>query len=152
MVNSLDEMVHKYYHSVGRNTNLLIGIVIDTRGLVPETDVRALKSFGEEIKKRFDRSLLETSGEGEHVVLNFDAPTNVNHVMIMEDITQGERIRVYLIEGKIDGKWTPIATGQSVGHKRIQQFDEKTVMGLRLSVQDYIAVPKIRKFAAYYIN
>ncbi|MDN5204356.1 alpha-L-fucosidase [Fulvivirgaceae bacterium BMA10] len=152
MINSLDEMIHKYYHSVGRNTNLLIGIVVDTRGLVPDADVKALKAFGDETKKRFDTSLAETVGEGNEVIINFDTPTEVNHIVIMEDIAKGERIRKYNIEGRVNGVWKLLAEGESVGHKRIQEFKVMEVSGIRLSVSESIATPKIKRLAVYHIK
>ncbi len=151
MINSQEEMLHKYYHSVGRNTNLLIGMVVDNRGLVPDVDVKALKDFGDEIKKRFNTSIAEAKGEGEEIMLEFNAPTEINHVIIMEDIAQGERIRKYKVEGKINGEWKLLAEGESVGHKRIQEFDAVEVSGIRLSVPKAIAPPKIKKLAVYNI-
>ncbi len=151
MINSQEEMLHKYYHSVGRNTNLLIGVVVDTRGLVPDADVKALKAFGDEIKRRFGTSLAETAGEGDKVVLNFNAPTEIDHVVIMEDISKGERIRKYKIEGKLNGAWKLLAEGESVGHKRIQEFEAVKVSSLRLCIPESIASPRIRKFAVYNI-
>ncbi len=53
---SLETLLDKYYTTVGRNTNMLIGVVIDQRGLVPEVDVQRMKEFGDEIKKRFVKS------------------------------------------------------------------------------------------------
>lgn len=152
MINSRSEMIHKYYNSVGRNTNLLIGVVVDTRGLVPDADVKALKAFGDEIKRRFDTSLAETHAEGSEVVLKFDAPAKINHVVIMEEITKGERIRKYKVEGMVNGVWELLTQGESVGHKRIQQFEPVEVSSLRLSIPEAIALPKIKKLAAYYIE
>lgn len=151
MINSQEEMLHKYYHSVGRNTNLLIGMVVDTKGLVPDTDVKALEAFGDEIKRRFSASLAETAGEGDEIVLDFNTPTEINHVVIMEDISKGERIRKYEVEGKVNGAWKLLAEGESVGHKRIQVFEAAKVSSLRLRIPKSIAPPRIRKFATYNI-
>ena len=151
MINSLKEMMHKYDYSVGRNTNLLIGMVVDTRGLVP-ADVKALKAFGEEVKRRFGASLAETHAKGSEVVLKFDAPAKINHVVIMEDIAKGERIRKYKVEGMVNGAWKLLVQGESVGHKRIQQFEPVEASSLRLSITESIALPEIKKLAAYYIE
>jgi alpha-L-fucosidase len=40
----------KYTISVGRNSNMLLGIVADRRGLVPDADVKRLDEFGLAIK------------------------------------------------------------------------------------------------------
>lgn len=40
-------LLDPYYTSVARNSNMLLGIVVDTSGLVPKEDVARLKEFGE---------------------------------------------------------------------------------------------------------
>ena len=50
---SLDALIERYYTSVGRNTNMLIGMVIDDRGLVPNADLELYERFGGIILKRF---------------------------------------------------------------------------------------------------
>ena len=52
---SVGELVERYYLSVGRNTNLLIGMVINDKGLVPEADVRQFTVFGGEIRRQFSQ-------------------------------------------------------------------------------------------------
>jgi hypothetical protein len=48
-----------------------------------------------------------------------DAPTAIDHVMLIVQIAEVARLREYVIEGMADGQWTPICRGQSIGHKRI---------------------------------
>ena len=50
---TLDELKNKYCKSVGRNTNMLLGIVVDNSGLVPDADVKHLNEFGQMIKRNF---------------------------------------------------------------------------------------------------
>jgi predicted GTPase len=49
---------------------MLLGIVIDNRGLVPDTDVMRLEEFGKKVKKTFLKPIAQTSGNGgkEHMV------------------------------------------------------------------------------------
>ncbi|RMG84544.1 MAG: hypothetical protein D6714_07710, partial [Bacteroidetes bacterium] len=49
-VKSVEHLELIYYHSVGRNGNLLLNLPVDRRGLVPETDSTRLM----ELKKRLD--------------------------------------------------------------------------------------------------
>ena len=53
-----------YYGSVGRGCNLILNGNIDRDGLVPEADMKRLKEFGDEIRRRFGKSVAETSGRG----------------------------------------------------------------------------------------
>jgi alpha-L-fucosidase len=149
-VEPTDSLVRMYYQSVGRNCNFIIGGVITSDGLVPEVDARRLREFGREIERRFGGALVETSGEGEVVEVKLPRPERIAHVVIMEDIAQGERIRQYVVQGLVAGdRWEKLGAGQSVGHKRIQQFAPVEVTRVRLKVTAARARPIIRKLAVY---
>jgi len=59
-----EKLLEYYYKSVGRNTNLLLGMVIDNRGLVPERDAQEFKKFGDYLRERFETPVGVGSGEG----------------------------------------------------------------------------------------
>jgi len=142
--------VRMYYQSVGRNCNFIIGGVITSEGLVPEVDARWLREFGKEIQQRFGKPLAETSGEGEVIELKLPRPSRIAHAVIMEDIAQGERIRQYVVEGLVSGgRWEKLGAGQSVGHKRIEQFPPVEVARVRLKVTAAKARPFIRSLTVY---
>ncbi|MFC1738341.1 alpha-L-fucosidase, partial [Planctomycetota bacterium] len=146
---SLDYLMDMYYRSVGHGAVLLLNNTPDTTGLIPETDVKRSAEFGAEIKRRFSKSIAETSGKGEVVELALDKPTTIDHVITMEDITGGERVREYVIEGLVDGNWQQIAEGISIGHKKIDQLEAVEVSKIRLHILKAAATPLIRKLAVY---
>jgi len=139
----------KYDRSVGRNCNLLLNANPDPTGLIPEPDMRRYKEFGDEIRRRFGTSLAETSGRGAVVELRLEAPTRIDHVIAMEDIREGERVREYVVEGLSDGGWEELCRGESIGHKRIQRFPPAVVRAVRLRTVRSVARPIIRKLAVY---
>ncbi len=148
---SLDELMEMYYCSVGRNCNLLLNANPGTDGLVPESDMRRYEAFGAEIRRRFADSVASISGEGDVVELEIGSPREVDHVSIMEDIRHGERILEYVVECLGEGDtWRKLCTGQSVGHKRIEQFDAVSTPRIRLRVTKAKATPHIRRLAVYY--
>jgi alpha-L-fucosidase len=150
---SVEKLVENYYQSVGRNSNFLIGVVINPDGLVPDADAQRLAEFGAEIERRFSRPIAQTSSAGSTAELALDAPQAINHVVIMEDIAQGERIRRYRVEGlNLDNQWQVLCVGTSVGHKRIQNFPTATVRRVRLSVLQAVAPVKIRQLAVFAID
>jgi len=122
---SLEQLIDKYTKSVGRNTNMLLGIVIDDRGLVPEADLTRMKEFGEAIDKAFSKSIVQTSGQGNEYELKLPSKQEINYVVVQEDISKGENIREYELRGLRDGKWKILAKGESVGHKRIERINGK---------------------------
>ncbi|MFT3705564.1 MAG: alpha-L-fucosidase [Agriterribacter sp.] len=147
---TVDQLMSNYNSSVGRNANMLIGIVVDTSGLVPQEDIKVLKAFGSELKKRFATPQATTKGTGKSFVLNFAGkPAAVHYVVIEEDIAKGEHIRAYAVEQWKNNAWVKIAEGKSVGHKRIHELKDLTAGKLRLSITESSAEPYIKSFSVY---
>lgn len=147
---TVDELMHKYITSVGRNTNMLLGIVIDNRGLVPDADVERITAFGKAIQEKFGHALAETSGEGKTINLTLDAPALIDRVVLQEDITKGERVLDYTLEGlTADNSWVTLAQGTNIGHKHIDTFNAVEVTEVRLSVNQSKATPIISKLAVF---
>ena len=149
---SLSSLMSMYLATVGHGANFIINANIGPDGLIPDADVQRFKEFGDTIRKWFGTSIAETSGKGETVELKLPQPQEINFVMIMEDIRQGQRIRNYEVDGLVDGTWKKLCDGESVGHKRIQEFDRTEVSAIRLKVTKDVAEPLIRKLAVYNIE
>lgn len=147
---TVEQLMKKYVTSVGRNTNMLVGIVLDSRGLVPQADMERLDEWGKEIQKQFGSPLEAKTESGVNTVtIKFSSPEIVDRAIIQEDIKFGERVLEYVIEGKVDGEWTLLSKGISVGHKRIDSFDAKKVSELRFTATKTKADAKIKKFVAF---
>ena len=151
-IRSVDELVEMYYGSVGRGCNLILNGNIDRDGLVPEADLKRLKEFGDEIRRRFGKSIAETSGRGNAVELVLARPTVIDNVVVMEQITEGQRVRQYVIEGLVGERCTELARGQSIGHKRIERFQPTEVTKIRLRVTEAAAEPMIRRLAVFHVG
>ena len=129
LVRSLGNLMKLYYRSVGRNCNLLLNCTPDTHGLVPEADMKRYREFGAEVQRRFGKSLAETSGKGTTVELALARPDWIDHVILMEQISEGERVRKYIVEGLVNDQWQELCKGSSIGHKRIQRFAPRRCPG-----------------------
>ena len=57
LVRSPENLMELYYSSVGRNSNLLLNVPPDRRGLLHENDVESLLAFRELLKKEFETEL-----------------------------------------------------------------------------------------------
>ena len=148
----LKNLMDMYYKSVGRNSTLIMGLTPNPDGLLPEPDVKRLKEWGDEIKRRFDTPLASTSGTGNVVSLKFKKPTNINHIIIQETISKGERVHVYKIEALVNGKWLVICEGESIGHKRIEQFKTVKTNRIRLKIVTALREPQIKNLSAFYVE
>ncbi|MCP4450010.1 MAG: hypothetical protein GY809_00995 [Planctomycetes bacterium] len=148
----LDELMRVYYESVGQGTVMLLNSTPNTNGLIPTDDMTLYRALGEEIKRRFETPIAQTQGRGSEHILNLDKPTPVNHVIVMEDYTQGERIRQYIVEEWDGATWKEITGGTHVGRKHINFFDDTVASKLRLTITKSVAEPLIKRFAAYHVT
>lgn len=145
----LEHLMKMYNGSVGRNSTLILGVTPDDRGLLPDVDVARLKEFGDEVQRRFGTPIATTQGEGKRLQLKLPATTKINAIVIAEDIRQGERVRSYKVEGKVNGKWKTLAAGSCIGHKRIEEIEPVEVSALRLQIGESLDLPVIADFSIY---
>jgi len=50
---TLPELLEIYYQSIGQNSSLLINFPVDTRGLIPDSDVKAILELAAKVKEDF---------------------------------------------------------------------------------------------------
>ena len=148
----LEDLMEMYYKSVGRNSTLIMGLTPDPDGLMPEPDVKRLKEWGDEIRRRFSTPIASTSGSGGRITLSLEGKQKINHLIIQEDIRYGESVRKYIVEARVGGNWITVCDGESIGHKRIQSFDEVECTRLRLTITESITEPQIKNLAVYYVR
>lgn len=148
----LVNLIDMYYKSAGHNSTLIIGLTPGPDGLMPEPDVRRLKEFGDEIKRRFTDPLASTSGHGDEINIRLNKKSTVNTLVIQEDISKGQRVREYSVEARLNGRWIIFASGTSIGNKRIQEFDPVKSKEFRLIITSSIKEPQIKEFSLYNIS
>jgi len=146
---SLDQLLEIYYRSVGHGTQLLVNIPADRRGLLPDADALRAREFGDEIRRRFGSSVAETHGSGESLTLSLPSPTHIDHVILQEDCSAGQRVRAYRLEARAQGNWQALGVGTAIGHKRIQPVTPAVVDAVRLIVTQSVGQTAIRRLAVY---
>jgi len=148
---TLDQLMEVYYRSVGRGAQLLLNIPADRRGHMPDADFARAREFGDELRKRFGKSVAETAAAGVRIELPIsNTGTPVDHVILQEDCHFGQRVRAFRLEGLAGGKWSVIYSGSSIGHKRVIPFAAQSFTALRLVVTDSSGEPRLRRFAAFH--
>ena len=170
---SVSELLTTYEQTVGRGGQLVLGIAPDERGLIPAADVARLKEFGDAVGARYGTNLarkhLKAGAEEElafdgdpdtfwsappgshHAALevNFERPITFDYALTMEWLNSGQHIQLYAIEIFKDGKWTAVARGQAIGHKRIDQFSPVTASRVRLHILSSSDQAHIREFQLF---
>ncbi|WP_371183315.1 alpha-L-fucosidase [Xanthomonas sacchari] len=145
----LDQLLSIYYRSVGRGAQLLLNVCPNPRGLVDKADQDAVAAFGAEIRRRFGKALATTSGAGADVILTLPQPRRIDTVVLQEQIEHGERVRAYVLEGRVAGAWTTLGQGSAVGYKRIQPVVPIEVDAVRVRTTRAAAAPMLRTLAVY---
>ena len=148
-VKPLEKLMEMYEASVGHGAVLLLNNTPDPTGLIPAADAQRAKDFGDEIKRRYGLPIVYSQGRGESVEAMPSAPSLIDTVETMENISQGERIREYVIEGMVDGAWVQLAKGTAVGHKKIDKFEPVRLAKVRIRVTKSVGEPLIRRVAVY---
>lgn len=148
-IQPLNKLIEMYYNSVGHNSTLIIGVTPDPRGLLPAADSIRMKQFGDEVKRRFAQPIAEVRGCGKRLEMKLNRPYHIDAIVLCEDISKGERVRQYKVEGKVNGKWKMLITGSCIGHKKIDTVVTDKVSALRLRVDKAVDVPHISRFAVY---
>lgn len=133
---SFKEMVDVYHQTVGRNCVLALDLAPDRTGLVPADAAARYKQLGDFIRSCYDDPVpskeVKSQVWGEYR-MTFDKPSVIDRIVMMEDQTNGQVIRGYNVYAKIidsdgintatDVPWTQVSGGKSIGHKRIDIFD-----------------------------
>jgi alpha-L-fucosidase len=152
MILSLPDLMDIYKKSVGRGSVLLLNATPDTTGLIPESHVKRYKEFGKEIARMFGKPLASASGKGDMLEIDLKTPKVINSAVIQEDISQGQRVRKFVLEGYSNDKWITIKEGTSVGSKRIEEFPAIRLSKIRLRITYAIATPLIQNLAFFNIE
>lgn len=126
-VKSVDELMGLYYYSIGRGCNLLLNIGPDRRGLLPDKDSIRLLAFGEEIRHRLSKPLATQADFVQCDQSWHYQPAKeilLDHVVLQEDLTAGEKIRRYNVQIYPIHYGDPITVfeGYSLGQKAVCSF------------------------------
>jgi len=73
----------------------------------------------------------------------------INYVVLQEDIRLGQRVKSFSVEALTNNQWKQIASGTSIGYKRILKLDPIETDKVRVSITDSKACPVISNVAVY---
>lgn len=145
---SVETMVDKYYKTVGHGANFLPNFAPDKSGKMPPEVVKSAKEFGDELRKKFGNKIVGLSGEME-IALSLKKQTNINHIVIMEDVANGQKVSEFEIDVKKGEEWKTVYKGETIGHKHIVPI-ELLADGLRFRCTKSLDKDvKIRDFSVY---
>lgn len=136
---SADDLMDIYYRSVGRGAQLVINVSPPAAA-----SMKRCTEFGEAILNAVGHPLATTNGVGDEVVLDLGRTTEIDHVIVREDLRLGQRILKHRIDGFVEGAWKELAAGENLGTKRIYKIAPVIVTKVRAVVTERLDVPQIR--------
>lgn len=146
------KLMELYYKSVGRNCNLLLGMAVDTHGLIPECDMREFIKFGDMLNLRFSNKIAETSGKGNKLSLNLKPNTSIDHIVLRENLENGHAVREFKVEVICSGRVKKNFRAQCIGNKRIFRFNRLFADELRLMITKSVGTPDITELSCYFAD
>jgi alpha-L-fucosidase len=146
---SLEQLMEIYYRTVGHGCNLLLNHTPNPSGLIPDPDVRRAAEFGAEVTRRFGAPLVSISGNDRVMELALEPAARIDHIVLMEEIKDGEKVLEYQVEALTSDGWVKVVQGSAIGHKKIDSIVPVTTSRVRLSYLQSIGTPVIRNFAVY---
>jgi alpha-L-fucosidase len=84
------------------------------------------------------------------LTIDFGKSTTFNRFLAQEYISLGQRVKSFTVEALIDGNWKEIASGTTIGYKRILRFHTVGATKLRFNVTGSKACPLISNMGVYH--
>ncbi len=76
-------------------------------------------------------------------------PTELNAVLLQEYIALGQRVKKFSIEVEVGGKWQRVASGTTIGNRRIVRFPAVQATKIRVNIEDSRACVVLCNIEAY---
>jgi alpha-L-fucosidase len=149
-VRTVDNLMDLYFTSVGRNAKLLLNVPPTRDGLIHDVDssrllgfrTRREEMFGAPIEMR--RVEFRPPGQGgARVEWELRRPTRPRIARLAEDITRGQRVASYRIEGSQGGRWQELASGSTIGHAKLDRLPDGPVLRrVRVVIDEWVDRPE----------
>jgi alpha-L-fucosidase len=83
------------------------------------------------------------------IEIKLDQPRVVSYVLLQEYIKLGQRVKSFTVDCWVEDDWKTVATGTTIGYKRILPVDSVTTDKVRISILDARACPLISAVEIY---
>jgi len=149
-VRAVDNLTDLYFTSVGRNAKLLLNVPPTRDGLIHPTDAARLADFRARREVLFGAALdlrrvsfRPLQQGGARIEWELDRPARPRIARLAEDITRGQRVASYRIEGSQGGQWRELSTGSTIGHAKLDRLtDGPLLRRVRVVIVEWIDKPE----------
>jgi alpha-L-fucosidase len=149
-VRTVDNLLELYFTSVGRNSKLLLNVPPTRDGLIHDVDAARLAGFRARRDESFGAPLeLRRRGRGSRdsraVVAEWDLgrPAVPRVARLAEDITRGQRVAGYRLEGWEGGQWRALSAGSTIGYAKLDRIAAgPAIRRVRLVLEKWVEPPE----------
>ncbi len=165
-VKSLKKLMQIYWGSVGGNSSLLLNIPPNKDGLISKADVRALRKFGNELRREFPENLAvnckitaSSQLDDEHkadnilienaywqcavgdkqpeIIIDFNEPILADKIILKENIATGQQIEEFDIYADNGNGFSKMSSSTVIGAKRICRFKKQKINRIKIIITSY---------------
>lgn len=162
-VKSPEQLLDLYLRSCGQNSNFLLNVPPDTRGLIHENDVKTLMGWKKLRDELYSKPIAVKTGsqladsslnsyqswEHNPFTIQFKKFELVKTVILQEPIQFGQRIKKWRLISRTPLGVKTMASGTTIGYKRIVQFDPIETNNLSLVSDDSSGSPILATLKPY---
>ena len=134
---------------------------------MPDDIVEAAEKFGKEIKERFANPIAKTKKviKKKQIVLKWKKAQEINTIVLMENIKNGQKVAAYELEAYVNGEWVkmepqnnylawkpyPKTAGfETIGHKKIDRVTPVVTNRIRFTCTKSVSPSvEMRSIAVY---
>lgn len=169
-VRDADDVFDMYERSVGGNAVFLLNIPPNIDGKFSPRDEATLLEVGKRIKSTYGNNLAQgatsnAAGLFDNKLTTFWQPNKtsgsftvtlpetrtVNRVVLQENIeSTGQRVKTHALDAWVDNAWHEVATGTTIGYKKILRFQTVTTNRFRVRILDSRLAPTVATFSAHF--
>lgn len=148
-VKTVEELVAIYFSSVGRNSKLLLNVPPTREGRLHEIDSGRLLQMRHRLAALFAEDVVvghppdwhPTGPKRAAALIEFPSPERVAISDLRENIARGQFVSRYELEGYEGSTWVPLASGTTIGYRKLDRFEPRTVTKVRLRVEASLEKP-----------
>jgi len=156
-VRTPDDLVGLYFTSVGRNSKLLLNVPPTREGLLHDVDVAHLDGFRAQREALFATDL----ATGRHVewtyvvprrlagTLDLGAQRPVSIIDLREDLSGGQVVGKYAVEGDVGGEWRSLSRGTTIGFRKLDRVEPTVVRRVRVMLESVVGSAKPARISLY---
>ncbi|HVL39396.1 MAG TPA: alpha-L-fucosidase [Fimbriimonadaceae bacterium] len=146
-VKSVKELVEIYFASVGRGGSLLLNVPPNREGVISDVDARRLQEWRMALDREFRHEVVTTGIEqlrdgkrdtfmsaAEPLQLEVPGQAKFDRIILSEAIQFGQRVRAFRVEALVGGAWTDVASGTTIGPKRILRVPPVAASAVRVTM------------------